>query len=119
MTIALDVMRKCSAHDLMPAFRQICRTDLEAASMAVEKGWAVDPDPAAPPRTPGEIAHVEQTAREAVRTLSRPQDQPARPERVAFVVPPATLQAARYASPVVHRARAASALPTPEQLAAE
>ena len=60
MTVALDIHR---AH--MPRlFRYICRTDLEAASIAVQHGWEVEPQARRAP-TQAEIDAVAATVRDA------------------------------------------------------
>jgi len=53
---------------LAPVFRYICRHDNEAASIAVRRGWEVEPSPPVTNRTPEELAYVETL----VRSLATP-----------------------------------------------
>jgi hypothetical protein len=64
MTISLDIARLHHAR----VFRHICRTDLEAASIAVQRGWQVEPEPRRDP-TPEEREHVSRVSREAIAAM--------------------------------------------------
>jgi hypothetical protein len=67
MTVALDIHRQ----HMPRVFRYICRTDLEAASIAVQHGWEVEPQPRRPP-TQAEIDAVSASVRDAHAAMLAP-----------------------------------------------
>lgn len=72
MTITLSLMRSLGR---MALFRHICRTDLEAAAIAVRKHWEVEPPRPREARTPEDSQRVAEAVRHAIAAM-RPKPPP-------------------------------------------
>lgn len=111
MALSLGILRKYRG-----AFAYICRTDLDAASIVVERQWQLDL-PRTGPRLDEEIAACEAASRAAVQGIAdalRPPrplmshrvEPETLPARQPATLPKERLDAIREANPTVARARA-------------